>query len=78
MAKISKKDIKKIVNTAMSLVMRKLNVRIPSKGTLKAIARVARKIRLDLKKQAKKTQKNRTKVARMSAKKVVNRSKERP
>jgi len=54
MKKITKKEIKTTLNTAMNGVMEKLELPDASKKTKRAIAKVTKTLKKDLKEQAKK------------------------
>jgi hypothetical protein len=57
MKKVSKSEIKQAVETAITGVLEKLDVKKPSKKTRKAISKISRQIRGDWKKAARKSQK---------------------
>ncbi len=68
MKKITKKEIKTTLDTAMNSVMEKLELPDASKKTKRAIAKVTKTLKKDLKEQAKKVSKKikEVKVARES------------
>lgn len=55
MKKISKTEIKQAVESAVSQVLEKLEIAKPSRKTRKTISKISRQIKVDWKKQAKKS-----------------------
>lgn len=78
MKKITKKEIKTTLDTAMNSVMEKLELPDASKKTRRAIAKVTKTLKKDLKDQAKKVSKKikEVKVARKS--KAKKKTKQKP
>ena len=58
MKKISKTEIKQVVENALTQVLEQLDIPKPSRKTKKTISKISRQIKLDWKKQAKKAQKS--------------------
>lgn len=58
MKKISKTEIKQAVENAMTQVLEKLEIPKPSRKTKKTISKISRQIKVDWKKQAKKSLKS--------------------
>jgi hypothetical protein len=57
MKKVSKSEIKEAVQTAITGVLDKLDIKKPSKKTRKTIGKISKQIKGDFKKAAKKNQK---------------------
>jgi len=75
MKKISKKEIKTTLDTAMNNVMATLEIPDASKKTKRAIAKVSKTLKKDVKKQAKKISKKIKEVKGASKSKVKKKNK---